>query len=331
MKVSDSGGYGVDGTLYGTYTIDTTKKIITFGSDGGIDTGFTLPTAAHIIVETYDIDGVSGAVDYHFFKRDASDVDTYLSSCQALVDAEVSAGRYTTYKMKATHYKGSGKADVYDADESTSFPTTPDSADVSYTPSTSTWKITDTVIAPVASYTPLHIALSSVVALSSALPSGVSINNITDNTDTTTVYNSLVDADGNSSAITMQVTTAFSGAKDEASPASGDTECIYDYQLEDNWYIGSGATADISIYLPAGTWKIKAGARRIATATDRYGEYTIDGTTKEIDASSETTTGHCAEWTSIISSGQYFTFHVAIKSGSTYAYLNGLDIEQTGA
>ncbi len=150
-SLKDSGSYRVKAPYTGTVTFDATKKIFTFGADGEADTGQILPNAPHILVETYDIDDVSGALDIHWFTKkavDIADIDTYLAACQALIEAEVTAVRYVTYKMKATYYKGSDKADVYEADESTSFPTTANSIDVDYTPSTSTWKITDALIAP---------------------------------------------------------------------------------------------------------------------------------------------------------------------------------------
>lgn len=144
----DSGSYKMHMVLSGDYTVDATKKIITFGAGGQGDTGIILPTKDHVIVETYNIDGVSGAVDINFFKRDVADVDAYLAECQALVEAEVTAGRYTAYKMKATRYKGNDKADTYDADESTFFPMTANNIDVDYTPSAETWKVSNTLTAP---------------------------------------------------------------------------------------------------------------------------------------------------------------------------------------
>lgn len=146
--INDSGNYDKDATLTGTYTIDATNNTLTMGADGQADTGFVLPTDTHILVETYDIDGVSGALGRTWFRRSTDGIDAYLASCQGDVKADVTASKYSTYKMKATLYNGDSTADVYEASETVDFPTTPDSSGISYTPSAATWKITDTLTAP---------------------------------------------------------------------------------------------------------------------------------------------------------------------------------------
>ncbi len=74
-----------------------------------------------------------------------------------------------------------------------------------------------------------------------------------------------------------------------------------------------------------GTWNIKVSSFRDTTGTDRIGEYLLDdGDLKTIDASTNNTGTHCAEWTGVASGSH--TVKMVVESGSTYAYLNSIVI-----
>lgn len=142
--IEDTGSNSHDAELTGTYTTDAPNKTLTMGADGQADTGFILPSSSEwLLIETYDVENVTGDIGYHWWKSNVADVNASLLAFRNIVDAE-----YTLYKMKGTHYLGNGKADVYEANNTTAFPTTADNEDVDYTPLGTNWLITDTLIAP---------------------------------------------------------------------------------------------------------------------------------------------------------------------------------------
>lgn len=150
--IDDASSYNYDATLTGTYTTDATNHTLTMGSDGEADTGFTLPSStAWLLVETYDIDGTAGDIGGTWYQDTITSIDTDLSAYRAINTALVTATTYTSFKMKATWFDGTSTAKVFEADESTAFPddASPSYTKTSWTPPTGTWKITDTLVAPV--------------------------------------------------------------------------------------------------------------------------------------------------------------------------------------
>jgi len=150
--IEDTGSNGHDAILSGDYTTDAPNKTLSM-NDGTAeaDTGFVLPSSSEwLLIETYDVEDVSGDLGYHWWKSNVADVDASLLAFRNIVDAE-----YTLYKMKGTHYLGNGTADVYEANNTTAFPTTADNEAVDYTPDAGNWLITDTLIAPISGFAEL--------------------------------------------------------------------------------------------------------------------------------------------------------------------------------
>lgn len=143
--IEDTGSNGHDALLSGDYTTDAPNKTLSM-NDGTAeaDSGFVLPSSSEwLLIETYDVENVTGDLGYHWWKSNVADVDASLLAFRNIVDAE-----YTNYKMIATHYLGNGTADVYEANDTTVFPTTANNEGVDYTPLGTNWLITDTLIAP---------------------------------------------------------------------------------------------------------------------------------------------------------------------------------------
>jgi len=142
--IDDGGSYGVDAELTGTYTKDAPNKTLTMGGDGQADTTFILPSVKEwLLFEVFNVEDVSGDIGYTKWQSSVSQIATDLSTVQAIAD-----GEYTNYEIVATHYNGDDTADVYRGDESTSLDLAEADTGIDYTPSASSWKITDTVIAP---------------------------------------------------------------------------------------------------------------------------------------------------------------------------------------
>lgn len=101
-----------------------------------------------------------------------------------------------------------------------------------------------------------------------------------------------------------------------------------DSATADSLYISSTAqTCTFGSLNSAKTYRVRVIAARNTGATDRVGEYTVDSTLKEIDAAGAVDTW--AEWTGVSPDGSdEIVIDVAIKSGSSFAYLNIVELEE---
>lgn len=157
--IDDSGTHVFDALLSGTkggagttdYDYSTTNKVLTFNSEATAETNFTLPTSTPwLLIETYDIEDVDGAVSYTKYQKDVSNVSVATTGdiqiAWGIVDANANI---SLFSMVATHYKGDGTADIYETDESADFSTTPTLSNTTFTVPTGTWQITDTTVSDV--------------------------------------------------------------------------------------------------------------------------------------------------------------------------------------
>lgn len=161
--IEDTGTHGYDALLSGTkdtnYSYVEADEVIWFDATAEAETGFTLPDSAWIIYEVYNPDpgtysntpnsrggdNIRGKAEW---TNTIGTIATTLSTWKTAFDA---ATDFTTYKVKATHYKGSDVADVYFADEGEGFSLTGGTeegvTDGEYTGHGSEWVITDALLA----------------------------------------------------------------------------------------------------------------------------------------------------------------------------------------
>lgn len=148
--INDTGAYDQDALFSGTkatdYDYSETNEIVWFSGTGTASTGFSLPDSPFIIFEVYEPDSytnnLSGGVIVHAIKEFTTDVGTVATTISDWKTAYDTASPFTTYKLKATHYKGSDLADVYDGDESTAFGTATD-VDGDFTAHSAVWVMGD--------------------------------------------------------------------------------------------------------------------------------------------------------------------------------------------
>ena len=131
-----------------------------------------------------------------------------------------------------------------------------------------------------------HIAMTDyALGLTSSPPAGVTVNHITTNTDTTTVFN-MLDADGVDNGITFNLGVAFTGKVAGLTPSGTDANCMYDVMLEERWYTFYDAIPKtVDIFLPEGTYKLRVGAHDSATDARRTADYVWNGQTITHNAS----------------------------------------------
>lgn len=232
---------------------------------------------------------------------------------------------------EAIHMYGNGTIDVWKCSESGGFTLTAEDTGISWTPPVDSFKITKDPMFTVELASTIHVSFYD-GSQTETQPSSdeTYINALSDGTDVTTVYNSLFDENNvTNSNITLQVIDAFSAGAGEGYISGNDSYCVYDFMAQEGWYIASGnPTATVRITLPAGKYSITASSFRNSTETNRVGKYTLNGIVKTIDASTNNTGSHCATWTGL-TGGQYYDLLVEVNEGSSYAYLNGIIIEQT--
>ncbi len=174
-------------------------------------------------------------------------------------------------------------------------------------------------------FTIIHISFGSGTNTVSP-PNGWYINTIPNMVNTPTA---LLGEKGENTDVTLS-TIGHDKQTGETTASSGSNSwCISDYQIENRWKLWDDdgeRTADIQIYLPAGTWKMKLiGSRDNA---DIYiSDFTFNGITLSQDASFNES---CLEWIDIVSTGESFTLEW-VNGGGYYGYLNGIDIQETEA
>lgn len=126
--INDGGAYDEDALFTGTketdYDYDATNKLLWFSSTGVATSSFIIPDAPWILYEVYAPDSytndLTGTV-VHSKKEWTSTVGVIATTIGAWKSVYDGATGFGTYKIKATHYKGSNVADVYFADEGEGF------------------------------------------------------------------------------------------------------------------------------------------------------------------------------------------------------------------
>jgi len=264
--IDDTGTHTMDALLSGTYTTQASNHALTLGADGEADTTFTLPTGSDwILVETYDVEDVSGDIGYTKWQSDVSQVTTDIEAIQDIVDAD---SQITVYKMTAMHYKSStGKVDVYRGDEATTLALASEDTDNDFTFPPGDWIITDTILAPDAKATVLettYVSFDQWESLGSFLENGIYYN-VFDDYSSSTDSIELVDDSNITTGETADQTVAFYYFDDPEGTGrdSGDNSyCARDDLLSNIFMVrGSSYNGQITLGLTASTdYKITIGA-----------------------------------------------------------------------
>ena len=129
---------------------------------------------------------------------------------------------------------------------------------------------------------------------------------------------------------TSTVSASFTGATG-AGHNSADGDFVVE-AVRDGMYMSSGTgTVVLGGLNNAKTYYIQIKSSRDSTGTDRHGDFTVNGgTAVDLDASSNSTSGigEIGEWTGVSPSSGNITIDVAIASGSSFAYLSAIIIEE---
>lgn len=98
--------------LSGTFSIDEANKVITLGSNGECDTGYTFSTTAKwLLIEVYDVEGIVGDIGY------TKHTNVNNITADLITARSIALSEYTTFKITAMHYRGNGTCDVYRGNE----------------------------------------------------------------------------------------------------------------------------------------------------------------------------------------------------------------------
>lgn len=342
VYIDDTGSHGYDAQFIGVedtaWSRDAANEIIWFSGTGSCDTGFTLPNdTAWILYEVYAPDSHTNDLTDGTIVRGHTEwtstvgtITTTLTSWKAAYDIATS---FITYKVKATHYKGSDVADVYYADEGEGFSLTggtedgvEDGAFTGY----GAWSMSDTLLADeVSDANPMiYISLSSATtAATSTPPAGVTVNDIYDDGVHTNV--DIVDEDNSSTGILLSNLSYWSAISNPVTPVGDNSGSLLDIQQENSWRAKDNDKT-FSLYLPAGTWSISMGGYRGYTLATDTGACLLDGSEKtfQMRAAPNDT---LATWT-VVSTGA--TYPIVAQedggAGSTAGrtYLSGIIIQE---
>lgn len=356
--IDDSGTYGrdarfTDGTasdgVKGTdYDYDATEEAVWFSDSGGCDTDFVLPDIPWVLFEVYAMTGtgitntLSGSTQLQGKKEWTSDLSAGIAS--TLSTWKTAYGTpYTTYKVKATHYKTAGGdvADVYFADEGEGFSLTGGTEDgvedaELILPATS-WKMSDALFADALSApVGLWTAYINFDESSTATPE-FTVNTIAD-IDYTDIPSSgtFVDSNNNTiSGMSMTYTGATTGDRDTAFAvgSAGDT-CMGSAGLpvESAYSDSTGGITTFKPVLPIGTYNIEVLCSRASSATDKRTTISVDGMDKNIDPSTNNTGSHCLDWTGVVSDGSTsldIVMENTVSPMDTSSYLSAIKFVQT--
>ncbi len=136
--------------LSGDFEVDEDGKTVGFGTSGQADTEFVFPSSyPWLLAEIYDVEDISGDVGYTLLKTNTRDISSFLTFVRSKGIAA-----YTVFKIVVTHYKTGGVADVYRGDENTALSLSSLDTNIRYSPSESSWKISNTLTAPLAETMP---------------------------------------------------------------------------------------------------------------------------------------------------------------------------------
>ncbi len=162
VYLKDSGSYGVDAEMEGVegtdWSRDSTNQTLKFLTDTGkADTGFILPSSsAWLKIESYNINGQdTGSVmwrslDHWQTLSTNTIINDVLIDFRTNMATIIGDTNITSYDAKATLFDGISTAKVYEADETIAFSDVenPTYTVSDYTPSVSSYKLSNTLIAP---------------------------------------------------------------------------------------------------------------------------------------------------------------------------------------
>ncbi len=141
-------GSGQDAELSGTYTVQLANHALTLGVSGQADTRFTLPTDVEwLLIEVFDVEDVEGDLGLTMWTDKVSDIASTMAAVQAEIEND---NAITKYKIVATHYSPilSIGTNIYRGENlGTKIDIKLADRRVVFIFPTSTWKITNTVMA----------------------------------------------------------------------------------------------------------------------------------------------------------------------------------------
>lgn len=335
--IGDSGPYGNDSILNGTkgtdYDYDAANKLLWFSSTGSSNTGITLRDAPFIIYEVYapdshtnDLSGGTVVYSHTEFSSEVGVIATTLSAWKTDYDNNVTA--FTTYKVRATHYKGSNLADVYFADEGEGFSLTGGTeegiTDGDYNGHGSEWVINNTLFSDqVTTEVIIYINFGD-----TAVGQAETINEMDMSTFHTSASVTLSDSNGNVTSGTITTTSTAWGTLVNAGigTAIGD---ILGYQMTESWK--DNYAKEMNITLPSGTWSIEVSCSQTSyTSANGLSRYRLNGGSLiEIDTRDNTT--ESIKWTGLAGSTSHNLYLTDDATGTgDRTHLGGIVCIRTG-
>lgn len=277
--VDDSGSHGYDALVTDGCSVNTTTQVATLDASG-LETGFTLPvTSAWLLVETYDVEGVAGAIGMTWWQFDVATVKTHIDAFRSLAD-----GKYTNYKMRATEYSGTAgtnAVDVWECDQTAGFGASADYTE-DFTPSGTEWVVSDTLVGPdenIGTTSELvHVNIGHVSHETGYTPPDT-VNHVSK--DALTSY-TLDDKDGVDSGWSVEMTSAFVGSTEKTTYLGDNTGFHFDCMQR--WNAGmSGATPQLVFTVDTGgTYEITVTGTSTTGSTRVLGVKVNSGTEQTI-------------------------------------------------
>lgn len=350
--IDDAGSYNYDAEFTGTkatnYDYSTTDECVWFdGSTGKASTGYTLPDSEWLVIEVYDMTGVTasntlGGSHLHGKKEFINSVDanvvTQMNTWRTAYDT-AKGSDYTTYEIIATHYKGSDLADVYEADETVAF-TTATTTDGAFTGHGSELVISDDLLAD-SVVTSVSTWVNYYNDTLGTPPSGVTVNNFPYSTSAVITARALVNENNTDDGMTVQNTIAAhdSLVTDGTGAQSGDDSHFFpDCVLADGWRWNLGARI-INIYLPTGTYNVYFTCSAFDKSTggsifnyEGGSDTTVwcNPTAETVRATFDDIEPDKASFLSITGANDTHAFNFNVASGSATSFINAIRIDKVG-
>lgn len=280
--VDDSGAHGYDALLAGTkgveYDYNTTDKTLTMEVAGSASSNFNLPNSEWLVYEVYNVGNLgSNVLGKQEWTASIGTLATMLSTWMTDVRTAYTG---KTFDVKATHYKGNDRADVYIGSDVINFPATPDIEDGAYTGYNIEWIISDTLLADgVADGFIIYISYNKDTDPAGDEPQDGS--NVTIDWPVGTIGNDflpaqsgdateyvLQDINGNTTGVKLRNDSTWS-YESKANVGDEGTDALTKHQMVNTW-VSTGNTRTQSIYLPIGTYDIKVSAASGVIATNQH-------------------------------------------------------------
>lgn len=340
--INDIGPYDQDAQFSGTkstdYDYSETNEIVWFSGTGTASTGFTLPDSPFIMFEVYEPDAytnnLTGGNIVHGTKEFTTEVGTVANTIADWRTAYIAVSPFTTFKLKATHYKGSDLADVYDGDESTTFGTATDT-NVDFTAHSAEWVMGDALFSEYAASGPLAVAYVSMDGVWQTEmrvvqdANGKYINHA--RRDDTTP-NELVWSDNTSSGIFYDsINLSGVSGTDGAGTDGTDLDHILGFQLTDWWRITT-APFLYELDLPSGTYNIytTASQNTYSTTNDQEAELLTEDSVDVRGYTPYNVENNSTEYASFlnVAGGRWVRIRVKFVDPDIYAFMGGITIEK---